>query len=56
MEMSGQLHAPAALICVPIVQEAGWVQSWSGRNGEKSLLIKEKLKKILHKVYTGYFT
>jgi hypothetical protein len=40
MEVSGQLHAPAALPpgqepLVPIGYEAGWAQSRSGRGGEE---------------------
>jgi hypothetical protein len=40
MEVSGQLHAPAALPPgeeppVPIGQEAGWAQRRSGRGGEE---------------------
>jgi len=39
MEVSGQLHAPAALTpgketLVPIGYETGWVPSRSGRGGE----------------------
>jgi hypothetical protein len=40
MELSGQLHAPAALppgkeLLVPIGWEAGWVPERSGRGGEE---------------------
>jgi hypothetical protein len=40
MEVSGQLHPPAALApgkepLVPIGQEAGWATSRSGRGGEE---------------------
>jgi hypothetical protein len=40
MEVSGQLHAPAALLSekqplVPIGYEARWAQSRSGRGGEE---------------------
>jgi len=46
MEVSGQLHIVAALTPekeppVPIGQEAGWSQSWSGCNG------KEKISSVL---------
>jgi hypothetical protein len=40
MEVSGQLHAPAALLpgiepLVPIGQETGWIPDRSGRGGEE---------------------
>lgn len=34
MDLNGLLHAPAALLPVPIGQEAGEARSWSAHGGE----------------------
>jgi hypothetical protein len=37
MEVSGELHAPAASSLVPIAQKAAWALMWLTQSREKSL-------------------
>jgi hypothetical protein len=48
MEVSGQLHAPAALSLVPIGYEAGWAPEpiWTLWRGEKSYTARNQTQAV----------